>query len=195
MAGEGGEGGTGGSGGSGGGAGAPPICLGDEDVRGSADCGDLEYGADECTARAGNEPPLGMILCEHYADAATPEAFEAMFDCLDSLPEDAVSNVGVCSDTHDTAVNDCVGAIVFDTCESELAVEKCEAFGCLGEDLIDEEVCVAMLSAYDDAGVQAVIDCANEVTETPSGSPWGGSSDVVACDEAFLNCYIGLGND
>jgi hypothetical protein len=52
-----------------------------------------------------------------------------------------------------------------------------------------------MLSSLTDEGVQAVIDCSNEATQTPPGSPWGGSSDVKECDRAFLDCFSGDTSD
>jgi len=178
--GEGGDGGTGGSGGTGG-----DFCDGDDNIPDDdlPSCYDLPYAAVTCTG----ETPIGVTLCEQYSENATDEAFASMFECLNELEVD-------CGDlgAHGSDVTDCTG-LVFDACETDLAAEKCEAFGCQGDgdDQIPESLCVAMLSSLTDDGVQAVIDCSNQATQTPPGSPWGGSSDVKACDRAFLDCFSG----
>jgi hypothetical protein len=176
--GEAGESSTGGSGGSGG-----DFCDGDDELDQRPDCDDLPYAAASCDT----DPPLGVTVCEQYAENATDEAFQAMFDCLSELELN-------CSDEFPQigGVNGCLADVPFDACESDLAVEKCEAFGCTGEDQIEQASCVALLSSFNDDGVQAVIDCSNDATQTPPSSPWGGSSDVVACQDAFIECFVGI---
>lgn len=166
--------GSGGSGGTGG-----DFCDGDDELQDLPNCDDLPYSAATCN----DEPPRGLTVCEQYAQNATDEAFETMFNCLNELDLDCGEDF-----PQVAGINKCLQEAPFETCESELAVEKCDLFGC---DAIDHDVCVAFLSSFTDDGVQSVIDCANELTQTPSGSPWGGSSDVVACEDAFVQCFAG----
>lgn len=178
--------------GSGGSGGAPFECLGDDDVDDLPDCDDLEYAEVVCEDFDPPEP-FGVTHCKQFATHATPEAFDALFDCLDDVDED-----DACGEAHDDAVRVCRDGdatndgVVPLTCESELAREKCANLGCPEVDTEVDGECDVYLSTFTPAGVDHVIACANDNTNDEPGGSWGAGPDTTGCGEVFLQCVAGI---
>lgn len=172
----------------GGGTGGEPGCLGDDDVDDLPDCGDLEYAEVECEEFDPPEP-LGVTICNQFAQHATPEAFSALFECLDMIDvEDDCSE-----DTHDDAVWDCTDnadtGVAVNTCENDLARQKCANLGCGDIDTSVDGLCDVYLSMFSPAGVDHVIACTNENLGDDNGGEWGEGPD---CAPVFEDCVAGL---
>ena len=171
-----------------GGGGSPSECLGDDDVSDLPDCADLAYADVECSEFTPPEP-LGVTMCKQFAEHATPEAFAAVFDCLDMIEvEDNCSE-----DTHDAAVWDCTDngdtGVAANTCASTLAVEKCANLGCSDIDPEPYGECDAYLSMFTAAGVDHVIACTNDNLGDDNGGQWGEGPE---CAEVFEGCVAGF---
>lgn len=178
--------------GSGGSGGAPFECLGDDDVEDLPDCDDLEYAEVVCDEFDPPEP-FGMTHCKQFATHATPEAFDALFDCLDDIDED-----DACGEAHDDAVRVCRDGnatndgVVPLTCESDLAREKCANLGCPEVDTEVDGECDVYLSTFTPAGVDHVIACTNDNTNDEPGGSWGAGPDTTGCGDVFLQCVVGI---
>ncbi len=168
-------------------AGAPANCIGDDEVSDPPDCETLSYNQVTCT---GFDPPepFGMTYCKQYAQHATPEAFQRLFECLDAID---VSDD--CGEEHDDAVRACRDAVASETCVSELARTKCANFGCPGVDTDPDGTCDVYLSSLTPEGVDHVIACTNEHTDDEPGGTWGAppNPDPVECRNVFLECFGG----
>lgn len=71
-------------------------------------CSSLPYAssASKCPAGEGYfTDPLGLTMCNLYAQSATPGAFEALYTCLAAIPATTA-----CDATHDAKVRACVGS-------------------------------------------------------------------------------------
>ncbi|HEU5073607.1 MAG TPA: hypothetical protein VFU02_05530 [Polyangiaceae bacterium] len=183
--------------GSGGMGGTPFECLGDDPVADLPDCADLEYAEVECNEFDPPEP-FGVTHCKQFAAHATPEAFDAMFECLDDIDED-----DACGAAHDDAVRLCRDGNLEDdddsndgvvplTCESTLARDKCANLGCPEVDTEVDGECDVYLSTFTSEGVDHVIACTNDHTGDEEGGEWGAGPDTEGCGEVFLGCVVGL---
>lgn len=181
------------------GGGGTTACLGDDEVEAHdlPDCDDLSYASVECELFDPPEP-FGVTHCKQFEAHATPEAFVAMFECLDTIDE-----ADACSEAHDDAVRLCRDGNLDDedesndgviplTCPSELAREKCANMGCPEIDTDVDGTCDVYLSAFTPSGVDHVIACTNEFTEDESGGAWGAGPDTTGCGDVFLECVVGL---
>lgn len=174
--------------GGGGTGGEPSGCLGDDDVNDLPDCADLEYAEVVCDEFDPPEP-LGVTVCNQFAQHATPEAFNALFECLDMIDvEDDCSE-----DTHDLAVWDCTDnedtGVAVNTCENDLAGEKCANLGCTDVDTSSDGLCNVYLSMFSPAGVDHVIACTNDNLGDDDGGQWGEGPE---CAAVFEDCVAGL---
>jgi hypothetical protein len=176
--------------GEGGSAGAPFDCHGDEAVTNLPSCDSLAYNDVSCDDFTPPEP-LGVSICNEWAEHATPEAFEALFACLNAIDE-----TDQCSEAHDTAVRTCRDEVSSFTCRSELARTRCANLGCDEIETDEDGACDIYLSSLTASGVQHLIDCVNEGTGDEPGGTWGAPPtppgvDEASCDQVFLQCLTG----
>lgn len=168
-------------------------CLGNEEVENLPDCDDLSYAQESCSDFIPPEP-FGMTYCKQFAEHATPEAFEAMFNCLNDIDTD-----DPCGEEHDDAVLACrdgnddgIDGVAPLTCASDLAREKCANLGCPEIDTEEDGTCDVYLSMLTASGIDHVIACTNEFTNDEPGGTWGAGPDTTGCGGEFLACLSGV---